>query len=86
MAWTELNPKYVISSWEWLLQLQTDVNKLIEKWYVPFGHMILKDTTFLQVMIDPKLLEVVVKNEEGKNFRTTIPTTVNVSWCECNCW
>lgn len=41
--------------------------------------MILKDTTFLQVMIDPKLLDVVVKNEEGKNFRTTIPTTVNVS-------
>lgn len=85
MANEELNPKYVVSTWEGLIQLQTDVNKLIQKWYVPYGPMMVDWYTFMQVLIDPLVLErqqvTIRKWVVTATSTVTIPGTVNVSWC-----
>ena len=89
-----LNPKYVIlqKSDKWLLQ--TEVNKYIEKWYVIYWQLIIDWLICTQVVIDPLVLErqqlTVREVSDIKKWAisstVTIPGTVNVSWCECNCW
>lgn len=87
----KLDPQYLIvttrTDLDWL---QTLVNSWIKKGYVPFWEPRILQDTYIQTMIDPQLLEVTVKEvKEVKKVTSsivTIPGTVNVEWCECNCW
>ena len=94
----ELNPKYVILQKNDRGLLQTEVNKYIEKWYIPNWQLMMEWTVCTQVVIDPLVLErqqLTVRNISNNKDWTvhivgtetvSIPGTVNVSWCECNCW
>ena len=92
-----LNPSYIITEKSDLEWFQVLVNRYIEKGYVPYWPMnyILIDWhtwvfRYQQIMIDPLVLEkqqlTVREVSNIKSSTVTIPGTVNVSWCECNCW
>ena len=74
--------------------LQTAINKQIDKWYIPYWTLMFGNWVFAQCMIDPLVLErQQLTVREVSNIKkwaisstVTIPGTVNVSWCECNCW
>lgn len=92
----ELTPSYVIIEKAKKDELQTRVNEYLQKWYVllwaPFMNWIL----YVQALVDPLVWErQQLTVREVSNIKkwalattstVTIPGTVNVSWCECNCW
>lgn len=88
--------KYVLVSDTDRWTLQRKVNEYIEKWYIPlWGISVAPDSVavYSQALIDPLVLErqqLTVRNITKWAITTTstvtIPDTVNVSWCECNCW
>lgn len=92
---TKLNPQYIITTKTDVEWLQVLVNRYIEKGYTPYWPMNVVNNwtviTYQQVLVDPKLLEVTVKEitdikKWAISSTVAIPGTVNVSWCECNCW
>lgn len=77
-------------------KVQVDVNRYIAKWYIPFWGLAVQNEVYAQALIDPLIMErqqlTVREVTDIKKWSivststVTIPGTVNVSWCECNCW
>jgi hypothetical protein len=93
-----LNPSYIVTEKSDLEWFQVLVNRYIEKGYVPYwplNYIMIDWRTWVfkyqQILVDPLVLErqqTTIRNITKWNISSivTIPGTVNVSWCECNCW
>lgn len=89
----ELGIPYVILTKNDSSVLQTEVNRRISKWYIPYWQLFYNNWVFIQCLADPLILErqqltvrAITKWALATTSTVTIPGTVNVSWCECNCW
>lgn len=90
----ELGIPYVILTRNDSSVLQAEVNRRIAKWYIPYWQLFYNNWVFIQCLADPLILErqqlTVREVSDIKKWAiastVTIPETVNVSWCECNCW
>lgn len=91
----ELVPSFVVLEKNNRAEIQQEINVYISKWYIPYWQIMLNnDIRYSMCMIDPLVLEKQqltvrnISNNEDWTIHTvgTIPGTVNVSWCECNCW
>jgi len=66
--------------------LQAEVNRRIEKWYIPYWRLFYNNWEFIQCLVDPLILERQQTTIRGITkwaivSTVTIPGTVNVSWC-----
>ena len=85
----EAKNDYIILQRNTIEELQKLVNAKIKEKYMPYGNIILSEWMYIQAMITLEFLtkmELTIKTVKAVWVVAWIWWTVNVSWCECNCW